>query len=54
MSATTQPGRVLRTEEEIWQAGLDAAKRLPPLTPEQIDRIAPLLAAHLPAERPAA
>lgn len=43
--------RVLRTEDEIRRAGAAAAAALPPLTPEQIDRIAPLLATHLPTRK---
>lgn len=46
--------RICRTAEEIAQAGWDAAADHPPLTPEQITRIAALIGPHIRASIAAA
>lgn len=43
---------VLRTLDEIWEAGLKAGAALPPLSQEQVDQVAVLLC-PLPAAGPA-
>ena len=39
-------GAVLRTLDEIWEAGAVAGAALPPLTQAQADRIAAILAPY--------
>lgn len=49
--ATKTKRRICRTPEECWEAGQEIGRKAPPLSQEQIDKLAPLWRIYLALPR---